>query len=318
MLHEARQNRTMTDLSIVTSLYRSGPYVEEFYRRIAQAANKITNNWQLVFVHDGSPDNALELALALRLRDPRVEIIDLSRNFGHHPALMTGLAHARGQQVFMIDCDLEESPELLNQFDEVFRQNEVDVVYGVQAQRKGGWFERWSGDIFFSIFNHLSSISVPRNLVIARLMSRRYVNALLEYSEREIFLAGLWALTGFRQIPVTVNKMSKGDTSYTLSRKLALFTNSITSFSNRPLIYIFYIGFIIFLISTGYIMYLVVRKTFTQFPVDGWTSLIVSVWFLGGLMIMFLGVIGIYLSRIFMEVKQRPLTIVRRVYGPGE
>lgn len=306
----------MTELSIVTTLYRSGPYLDEFYRRVALAADKISSHWQLVLVNDGSPDEALERALALRALDARVEVIDLSRNFGHHPALITGLAHARGKQVFMIDCDLEEPPELLLEFDEVFRQNEVDVVYGVQAERKGNWFERVSGHFFFTLFNHLASVAVPRNLVVARLMSRRYVDALLEHREREIFLAGLWMLTGFCQIPVTVHKTSKGKTSYTLRRKLTLLINAVTSFSNRPLIYIFYIGLMIFLLSSVYIGNLLVRKTFSGIPVDGWTSVIVSIWFLGGLMIMFLGVIGFYLSRIFIEVKQRPLTIVRKVYGP--
>ena len=305
----------MIELSIVTTLYRSAPYLDEFYRRIVAVADQVANNWELVLVNDGSPDDALDLALALREQDPRIVVVDLSRNFGHHPALMTGLAHTTGERVFMIDCDLEEAPEFLAEFDAAQRREGADVVYGVQDRRKGEWFERLSGDLFFTLFNHLSSVPIPRNVILARLMLRPYVDALLQHRERELFLAGLWILTGFRQLPVTVSKSSKGETSYTLGRKLALLTNSITSFSNRPLVYIFYIGLFISLVSSAYIANLIIRKTFFLIPVDGWTSLIVSIWFLGGLMILFLGVIGIYLSRIFIEVKQRPLTIVRKVYG---
>lgn len=305
----------MIELSIITTLYRSAPYLEEFYRRTVAVADQVAASWELVLVNDGSPDNALELALALREQDPRIVVIDLSRNFGHHPALMTGLGHTSGERIFMIDCDLEEAPELLAEFDAAQRRDGADVVYGVQDRRKGKWFERLSGDLFFTLFNHLSSVPIPRNVILARLMLRPYVEALLQHRERELFLAGLWILTGFRQLPVTVVKSSKGESSYTLRRKLTLLTNSITSFSNRPLVYIFYIGLFISLVSSAYIANLIIRKTFFLIPVDGWTSLIVSIWFLGGLMILFLGVIGIYLSRIFIEVKQRPLTIVRKVYG---
>lgn len=305
----------MTALSIVTTLYHSAPYIDEFYRRIALAADRVAENWQLILVNDGSPDDALERAIALHHQDPRVVVVDLSRNFGHHPALMTGLAHAEGERVFMIDCDLEEPPELLVDFDSIYCHEDIDVVYGVQIQRKGGWFERVSGNLFFKLFNHLSSVTVPANVVVARLMSRRYVDALLQHKERELFLAGLWQLTGFRQVPVNIVKGSKRETTYTLLRKLALLTNAITSFSNRPLIYIFYTGLFISAMSSTYIGYLLIQKIFFLSPVDGWTSLIVSIWFLGGLMILFIGIIGIYLSRIFAEVKQRPLTIVRKVYG---
>ena len=133
------------DLSIVTTLYCSAPYLEEFYLRICGAAEKVARDFEIILVSDGSPDESLQVALSLRERDGRIKVIDLSRNFGHHRALMTGLAHASGALVFMIDCDLEEDPELLLKFHSVIRESEADAVVGVQTMRKGRWWERVSG-----------------------------------------------------------------------------------------------------------------------------------------------------------------------------
>lgn len=302
-------------LSIITTLYHSAPYIREFYERVVAAAEKITSDFEIIFVNDGSPDDSLTLSVELHRSDSRVVVIDLSRNFGHHKAIMTGLSYVRGEMVFLLDSDLEEEPELLNQFYERYRHGDCDVVYGVQTRRKGGWFERISGDLFYWLVNLLSDLDMPRNVVTARLMSRRYVKSLTEYKEREVFLAGLWHITGYVQIPVTVMKHFKGETTYNLRRKLSILVNSITSFSNRPLKGIFYAGAAISGTSACYVLYLIWSKLFYGVSVDGWTSLIVSVWFIGGLVILFLGVIGLYLSKIFVEIKQRPYTTVRHFYG---
>jgi hypothetical protein len=153
------------DLSIVTTLYYSSPYLEEFYARTCAAAEQITDDYEIILVNDGSPDDSLDVALSLFERDDRVKVVDLSRNFGHHKAVMTGLAHARGDLVFKIDCDLEEEPELLGEFyAEMIKDPSVDVVYGVQQRRKGGPFERLSGSLFYRLFNLLSDHPVPSNL----------------------------------------------------------------------------------------------------------------------------------------------------------
>lgn len=306
------------DLSIVTTLYRSAPYLREFYARVRAAACPIASAYEIILVNDGSPDDGLRLALDLQREDPGIVVVDLSRNFGHHRAAMTGLEYAQGDRIFLIDCDLEEPPELLTEFDARFRLGDCDVVYGVQVARKGGWFERFSGNLFYRLFNWLSSIELPRNMIMARLMSRQYVRALLEHREREVFLAGLWQITGFRQVGLPVEKASKGETTYTLGRKLSMLTDSITAFSNRPLMLIFYVGCTISFLAGSYIAGLVVAKFMYGIAVDGWTSLIVSVWFLGGLTILFLGVIGIYLSKVFVETKRRPLSIVRHVHRSHE
>lgn len=306
-------------LSIVTTLYKSSPYIDEFYQRITTEAEKITQDYEIIFVDDGSPDNSLEKAVALHQQDNKVTVIELSRNFGHHKAIMTGLAQAKGEYVFLIDSDLEEEPELLGRFwQELHQDKNVDVVYGVQERRKGGWFERVSGGLFWKLINFMSTIEIPSNMITARLMTTSYKQALIEYKESEIFIGGLWAHVGYNQKSLIVNKGSHSETTYTLRRKLSLLVNSITSFSSKPLIYIFYVGLITTAISLTFIAKLILDKIVFGFAFEGWTSLIVSVWFFGGLIILLLGIIGIYLSKIFIEVKQRPYTLVKKIFNEEE
>jgi putative glycosyltransferase len=301
-------------LSIVTTLYDSAPYLEQFYLRACAATEQITNDYEIILVNDGSPDNSLEIAISIHLRDKRVRVIDLARNFGHHKAMMTGLAHAHGDLVFLLDSDLEEEPELLNKFYEELQGTGADVVFGVQEKRKGKLFERISGSLYFKLFNLFSTYPIPPNHITARLMTRAYVTALMRHQEREFVMSGLWALTGFNQVPSSVRKHHKPSSTYRLGRKIAHLVNAVTSFSNKPLVLIFYLGCLILLVSSVAAMDMIIRKLLFGTLLQGWASLIVSVWLLGGLTIFCLGVIGIYLAKVFIEVKQRPYTIIKRVF----
>jgi putative glycosyltransferase len=303
-------------LSIVATLYQSAPYIAEFHRRASAAARQLVgDDYEIVLVNDGSPDSSLDLAVQLSECDGHVVVVDLSRNFGHHKAMMTGLAHASGERVFLIDSDLEEEPECLIGFSDQMQVEPCDVVYGVQEQRKGYWFERWSGQWFYRFFQMLTGLALPENIVTARLMTRRYVDALQRHEEREVFMAGLWYITGFVQLPQTVKKHSTSDTTYTFRSKMSLLVNSVTSFSNAPLVSIFYIGISISLFALCYIAYLSMHWIFLAKPLSGWTSVMASIWLLGGMIISFIGVVGIYLSKVFSETKQRPYTIVRQIYA---
>jgi putative glycosyltransferase len=168
--------------------------------------------------------------------------------------------------------------------------------------------------MYFTVFNLLSDCPIPENLVTVRLMTRRYVSALVAHGEREMIIAGLWALTGFHQVPVGVTKHRRSVTTYSLKHKVSVLVNAITSFSARPLEFIFYLGLTIGGLASMAAAYLIVRRLFFGVMLPGWPSLVVSVWLLGGLILACLGVIGIYLSKIFIETKQRPYTIVRHVY----
>lgn len=303
-------------LSVVATLYCSAPYIAEFHQRASATARQLVDDdYEIVLVNDGSPDNSLDLAVQLAESDLHVVVVDLSRNFGHHKAMMTGLAHTKGERVFLIDSDLEEEPEWLLSFAKELAAEQCDVVFGVQEQRKGKGFERFTGQWFWRLFNLLTGLQLPENIATARLMSRRYVDALLIHREREVFMAGLWHITGFKQIPQTIQKHSISATTYTLRRKMSLLVNSITSFSNAPLVSIFYIGLVISLTAVIYIFYLFFNWWFVSKPLSGWTSVMASIWLLGGLIMSSIGVVGIYLSKIFSETKRRPYTIVRQIFG---
>ncbi|WP_077605784.1 glycosyltransferase family 2 protein [Salinivibrio kushneri] len=210
-------------LSIVATLYQSAPYIREFYQRARKVAYELVeDNYEIVLVNDGSPDNSLDLAIELAEMDHHVIVVDLSRNFGHHKAMMAGLSYAKGEQIFLIDSDLEEEPEWLLTFSAKMDQESCDVVYGAQISRKGNRLERWSGQWFYRLFKRLTGLALPDNVVTARLMTRRYVSALTQHQEREVFMAGLWYITGFKQSPITVRKHDNSETTYTLRRKLSL------------------------------------------------------------------------------------------------
>ncbi|NNC98873.1 MAG: glycosyltransferase family 2 protein [Gammaproteobacteria bacterium] len=303
-------------LSIVTTLYQSSSYLDEFHRRVGGVARSLVGeDFEILFVNDGSPDDSLELAVEISRKDNHVVVIDLSRNFGHHKAMMAGLTHASGEQVFLIDSDLEEDPEWLRSFSEQLIDEKCDVVYGIQEVRKGSAFERLSGEFYYWFLGWMLNMQHPKNITTARLMTRRYVEALLLHRESEIVISGLWLITGFEQRDQVVCKKSSSSSTYSLRKKISHSINAITSFSSKPLMLIFATGMTIFLISFIYLLSLVVNRLFFSTPLDGWTSIMASVWLLGGITISFIGIIGIYLSKIFAETKQRPNFIIKDIYG---
>lgn len=306
-------------LSIVATLYQSAEYIAEFCQRAKTSANQLAGeDYEIILVNDGSPDDSLEIAIDLCNSDPHITVIDLSRNFGHHKAMMTGLSHAKGEQVFLIDSDLEEEPEWLLSFEQQMREECSDVVYGTQAERKGCLSEKVNGWIFYRLFRTLTGIEQPDNIVTARLMTQNYVQALVAHHERELNIGGLWVITGFRQSRQIIRKNSTSPTTYTLSKKISHLINAVTSFSSFPLVFTFYAGMLISLSAVFFIAFLLVRYFFISTPPDGYTSIIASIWLFCGLIIFFVGVQGIYISKIFLEVKQRPYTIIRKIYARQE
>jgi putative glycosyltransferase len=300
-------------ISAVTTFYRSAPYVQEFVERMRAELQKATEDYELICVDDGSPDDSLSTAVALLETEPRLKVIELSRNFGHHKAMMTGLEHATGDLVFLIDVDLEEPPELLGPFLATLCSKDLDVVYGFQKARKGGIVEGLGGHLAWKVLDLMLPVKVPHNHSTVRLMRRDYVQALVQHKEHKTAIGGLWVLTGFRQQGMAFLKRPRGSTSYTLGRRLMTLLDSITSFSELPLFLVFYIGCAILLIAGIMGLYLMIRH-FTGHLAEGWTSIIVAVAFFGGLNAFSVGVVGLYVSRIFIETKGRPYTIIRTVH----
>jgi putative glycosyltransferase len=302
-------------LSIVTTMYQSALYVDEFYRRVCAEAGKITSDYEVIFVNDGSSDRSLEATLELQKKGERVRIVDLSRNFGHHKAMMTGLEHARGDLVFLIDVDLEEPPEILGAFFESLTKENADAVYGVQSPRHGPWMTRTLANLFYAFLRLFSDYPIPSHSLTARLMTRRYVDQLIRHREHLSNMIGLWELTGFKQLAVPVRKNPfKGTTTYTFRRKLAAAVYGITAFSSKPLRLIAYLGFSMTVLSALCAAILVIQYFAFGIAPTGWTSLIVSTWLLGGVILLCLGIIATYLAVIFVETKNRPYTVIRKIY----
>lgn len=301
-------------LSIVSTVYKSQSHLMEFYQAMTGIAKKsFKADYEFIIVNDGSPDESINILKLVAKDDKNLVLVDLTRNFGHHNAIMAGLAEATGELVFLIDSDLEEDPELLETFYKILMAESMDSVYGTQINRKGALVERIGGALFYSTFNVLSKIKIPRNLSTVRLMTRRYVEALLLFNESEIFLGGIWAAVGYKQRGIEFEKTKRKGTSYSLSARSALALKALPSFSSAPLIIIWAGGFGLSLLSLVYVLFLVVNWAFFATPPSGWTSLLASVWLIGSFLLLSIGVLAVYLATIFSEVKGRPHYLVREI-----
>jgi putative glycosyltransferase len=304
---------------VVTTLYASEATVAEFHRRAARAAEQVSSRVEFVYVNDGSPDLSLQRVLELREEDPRIAAVDLARNFGHHPALLAGLEAASGDHVFLIDSDLEEAPELLPYFWRVLTENPgADAVYGVQRTRKGGVSERLAGRLWYALFCRMTDLPYPPDSLTARLMTRRFVASALLHKERDLDMMGIFAMTGHEQIPFPTTKASRGDTTYTVAKRLRIAITGLTSFTTVPLTLIAVAGSLMTFVSLlgGLVWLLLAWSGAVSFGLAG--VAIWSIWFVGGLLLTALGVVALYAGTILREAKARPRAIVRQVYRAEE
>jgi len=304
-------------ISVVTTLYRSSKYLDQFVTLCEQALATVgCQRYELVFVNDGSPDDSLAHVLRMRSQRPGIVVVDLSRNFGHHQAAHTGLSVATGDLIFLIDCDLEVSPMVLVDFYREMQAQACDVVYGFQETRKGGFVERTGGAVFWKLFNSMSDIPLPPNLLTERLMTRRQVQGLLELGDRNIFLAGMMHWTGFVQIGMPIAKKKReGASTYTFLRRVKLMIDAVTSFSSKPLVWLFNFGAAITTLSFAYGLYLVIDKILHPNQISlGFTTIVALIVLSLGIITMCLGVIGIYLAKVFNQVRGRPMVVIRDVY----
>jgi putative glycosyltransferase len=302
-------------MSVVSAVFNSEVTLREFHIRVTSACQKLyLQDYEIIYVNDSSTDGSLSVLFELQKLDSHIVIVDLSRNFGQHRAIMTGLDHSRGDMVFILDSDLEEDPEWLVKFHRHLIDLQADVVFGAQSVRKGKLFERASGDLFYRIFSSLTGENLHPNSVTARLMTRQYVDALLLHRERELFLAGLWHITGFTQVPYNVKKAYLDSTTYTLGKKIDMALTSVVSFTAKPLVWVFFAGSIVVVASILFGIWVLVSSLVSGFAEAGWASLAISVSFFGGLNLLATGIIGLYLSRVYSESKQRPYVIVKGVH----
>jgi putative glycosyltransferase len=305
-------------LSIVSTMYRSAPYLKDFVSRISAVAASVTPDFELVLVNDGCPDNSLDVALDLQKDRPYIRILELSRNFGHHSAIVAGLERAEGDFIFLIDSDLEEQPEWLPRFFDELISDRQDVVFGFQERRIAGVASNLLGAAFWISINFMSSVRIPPNPMTCRLMTREYVDALLTVEDRVLYLAGVFAWAGFRQKGIGLVKSSRTqgqESTYSIRRRVVQVTDSFSSFSVAPLYAVFVIGVLTWVASMAFGIYLFAAKLIWPDTIlSGFTSIILSLWFFSGLIILSMGIIGLYMAKIFQEVKRRPLYIIKKIH----
>lgn len=306
------------ELSVVTTLYKSEHFLKVFLDEIILAIQKIKiKEFELIFVNDGSPDDSLAYLLAQKKEIPQIKIVDLSRNFGHHYAMQAGLGQAKGNLIFLIDNDLETPPAILIQFYQLLKSDQnLDVVYGFQETRKGGIIEKKFGSIFWYLINKMSDTKIPHNILTERLMTKQYVLSLLELNDANLFLGGMMYWVGFNQKGIPVKKgLREGASTYTVKKRLQLMLHAVTSFSGKPLEWLFYFGLSITCTSIIFLLYLLFQKIVHQDEVQlGWTSIVAINILILGIISTFLGIIGIYLFKIFNQVQGRPNSIIKKIY----
>jgi polyisoprenyl-phosphate glycosyltransferase len=309
------QRKPLSLISIVVPAYNEDDVVLEFNRRLSLVRQELSLPSEVIFVNDGSTDNTLGLLRALKASDPTIGIVDLSRNFGKEIALTAGLDYARGDVVVVIDADLQHPPELIPKFIERWRQEDADVVYGRRASRAGeSQAKKLTSRAFYRVIHMLSGRLIPVDASDFCILSRRAVDALARVRERHRFMKGLFVWIGYRQVPMLYEPdLRYGGVSKWNYWKLWNFSiEGITSFSIGPLKVATYIGLLVAILAITYGIYMIIQTIMVGNPVPGFPSLLIAILFLGGLQLIFLGIIGEYLGRTFNEVKQRPLYLVRQ------
>ncbi len=305
-------------LSIVSTLYLSKSFLDNFLKEIIKAIEILDiYNYEIIFVNDGSPDDSLEFLLSKRKEYPEIKIVDLSRNFGHHYAIQAGLENASGEYVFLIDNDLEVHPNFIIEcFEVILKNNSIDVVYGYQEKRKGSFIENIGGKIFWWGINQFSETKIPYNLLTERLMKRQYVDNLLKLGDVNLFLGGMMSWVGFNQVGIPVKKgLRDGKSTYSTKKRVELMISAITSFSGKPLEYLFYFGISITSLSFIGLIFLLINKMIFDDSIQlGWTSLVIINIMILGIISMFLGIVGVYLFKIFRQVQNRPNFVIKNIY----
>ncbi len=314
----------MTDsrplLSVVVPVFNEQDVIDEFYGRLKKTLDSLGETHEILFVDDGSRDGTLSRLLAFQKSDPRVRVLELSRNFGHQYAITAGLDHASGSACVVLDADLQDPPEMIPRMMDRWRSG-YEVVYAVRASREGdGLFKRWTALLFYRLLGLLAGVAIPPDTGDFRLMDRRVVEALGRLPERNRFLRGLVSWVGFRQTGILLERgpRAAGKTKYSLLKMVRLALDGLTSFSHFPVRLVTLVGVGCFLGSLGLLGWVFYVKFVALKSIQGWTSLIGVVLFLGGVQLLAVGVLGEYIARIFDESKQRPLYVVRGYHGFGD
>ena len=304
-------------ISIIVPVFNEEGSLPELYRRITSVMKQLDLSFELIFVDDGSTDRSFEIILEMIEKDNNVKIIQLSRNFGHQLAIIAGIDHAHGDAVITMDGDLQHPPELIAKLIEKWHEGN-DIVYTCRDETQDvSLFKKFTSHCFYTLINPFAEVSISPGAADFRLLDRSVVESLRAFGERSIFLRGIINWMGYRQAAIRYKAAARfsGESKYSFLRMLQFATDGITSFSSIPLYISAFIGIGISLCSFIYAANVVYLRLFTDRVVEGWTSVMVGLLFLGGIHLLTLGIQGIYLGKIYKEVKGRPRYLIRRVYG---
>jgi glycosyltransferase involved in cell wall biosynthesis len=303
-------------LSIVAPCYNEQDGIEEFHHRTSAAAREVVgDDYELIFVNDGSRDATWAVMRKLVALDPRLTLINLARRHGHQLALTAGLEMCRGDRILTIDSDLQDPPELLAEMWRLMSDEQVDVVYGLRGERFGETrFKRATAALFYWLLQRVGDADIPSNAGDFRLMTRRVVDILKAMPEQHRFIRGMIGWIGFRQIPLRYDRDPRfaGSSHYPLSRMMILALDALTGFSIAPLRMASYAGFLVGVLGLLMLVY-TLGSWATGRVVDGWTSLTTIVLILGSLQLILVGLLGEYVGRMYIEQKQRPLFTIDRI-----
>ena len=310
---EKNMSKKKIDISIVVPIYNEQQIIHEFYKRLKNTVDQFAKTYELIFVNDGSKDNSLLEIVKLSELDENVYYINFSRNFGHQIAVTAGLDFSQGDVVAIIDGDLQDPPELIR--DMYLKHMEgFEVVYARRSERKGEtFFKKITAKMFYRILKKITSVDIPLDTGDFRLIDRKVVDYLKKMPEQNKFLRGQIAWLGFRSTEVmfTRDKRKYGKTGYSIGKMLHFAMDGITSFSDKPLLLVSQLGFSISFFSFLVILYAIFSHFVLDRTITGWTSLIISSMFIGGVQLISIGIIGAYISRINKNILDRPLYIIQ-------
>ena len=304
----------MKKISVVVPCFNEAESLGIFYEKISEVLESRSDfKYEIIFIDDGSSDSTPDILSIIECSDPSVKVLSLSRNFGHQIAVTAGLDHAVGDAVVLIDADLQDPPEVILEMLEKWEDG-CQVAYGVRTERAGETrFKLFTAKVFYRLINKLSDVDIPLDTGDFRLMDRLVVDALKNMPEKDRFIRGMVAWVGLKQEPVFYerDKRFAGSTNYPITKMVNFALDAMLSFSIRPLQFATLIGFLIACGSITGIFYSIIMRLFGDAWVPGWTLLFIATLFLGGVQLMFLGLIGEYLGRVYGEVKRRPLYLLK-------
>ena len=300
-------------LSVVVPIFNEEENIRLLHERLCGVVKKLNTELEFIFVNDGSRDNSLAIIKLLAAAHSNVKFIDFSRNFGHQIAVTAGLDIAKGDAVVIIDADLQDPPELIAEMFVKWQQG-FEVVYAKRKERRGeNFFKKFSAKLFYRVINKMISFNIPMDTGDFRIIDRKIVDVLKSMPEQQKFLRGQISWAGFKQTYVEYDRDPRhaGETGYTFKKMIKFALDGITSFSDAPLKLASLMGFIVSGFAFLMILYALYARFISRDYVQGWTSLMLAVLFLGGIQLICLGMIGEYISRVANNIKNRPLYIIR-------